>query len=288
MRCPVELDVATPRLYEKPGVLYEQLRYLALNSDKDNNPMAIYEKSVKKREKAFEFLLDLASKNGMRQAKKLQKYYNTLVRLGGYREHFKYYLIVVIDLIRKKVLSIADTLIQAGRLDQPAQVFSLSLKELDKGIENPALDLRELVKKNTRFLNKLKQVRNFPSVIDSRGKILRAPKKEARDGEIIGEPISTGKVRGRVKVLHHYDEKPVLPGEILVTRATDPGWTPLFLNAGGVILEIGGVLQHGALVAREYGKPCIAGIENVTKMFEDGQMIEMDGANGIVRQIDSK
>ncbi|MDH7578083.1 MAG: PEP-utilizing enzyme [Bacillota bacterium] len=79
------------------------------------------------------------------------------------------------------------------------------------------------------------------------------------------------------------DEKPVLPGEILVAKATDPGWTPLFINAAGVILEVGGMLQHGALVAREYGKPCVSGIEDAVSVLQDGQMVEMDGLNGIVR-----
>jgi pyruvate,water dikinase len=92
-------------------------------------------------------------------------------------------------------------------------------------------------------------------------------------------------VRGPVKVLHTADEKPLLPGDIMVTRATDPGWTPLFINASGIILEVGGLLQHGALVAREYGKPCIAGIEDVTSILKDGQEIEMDGASGVVRLV---
>lgn len=99
----------------------------------------------------------------------------------------------------------------------------------------------------------------------------------------MGEPISPGVVRGRVKVLHRPDEKPVAPGEILVARATDPGWTPLFVNAAGIILEVGGTLQHGALVAREYGKPCVVGIEAVTEALKDGQMAELDGTHGIVR-----
>ena len=99
----------------------------------------------------------------------------------------------------------------------------------------------------------------------------------------MGTPISAGIVRGKVKVLDRPDEKPVLPGEILVARATDPGWTPLFLNAGGIILEVGGLLQHGALVAREYCKPCVAGIENVTSILKDGQVVEMDGSNGVIR-----
>jgi pyruvate,water dikinase len=100
---------------------------------------------------------------------------------------------------------------------------------------------------------------------------------------LVGQPISPGIVRGPVKVLHEPDEKPVLPGDILVARATDPGWTPLFLNAGGIILEVGGMLQHGALVAREYGKPCISGLEHATETLLDGQMVEIDGASGVVR-----
>ena len=86
-------------------------------------------------------------------------------------------------------------------------------------------------------------------------------------------------------MLHTPDEKPILPGEILIARATDPGWTPLFLNAGGIVLEIGGLLQHGALVAREYCKPCVAGIENITSLLKDGQVIEMNGTTGIIRII---
>ena len=69
----------------------------------------------------------------------------------------------------------------------------------------------------------------------------------------------------------------------MVARTTDPGWTPLFINAGGIVLEIGGTFQHGALVAREYGKPCIAGIENATSIFKDGLVVEMDGSNGVIR-----
>jgi pyruvate,water dikinase len=147
------------------------------------------------------------------------------------------------------------------------------------------VDLRALAEQNTRFLNRFRRVRSLPRIVDSRGKILRPPTREAGEGELLGEPISTGTVRGRIKVLHRPDEKPVLPGEILVARATDPGWTPLFINASGVILEVGGMLQHGALVAREYGKPCVAGIDDATSIFSDGQVVQVDGASGIIRLI---
>jgi rifampicin phosphotransferase len=126
---------------------------------------------------------------------------------------------------------------------------------------------------------------DFPRIIDSRGKILRARRPAARPGELLGQPISPGVVQGKVKVLRRPGEKPILPGEILVARATDPGWTPLFLNAAGIVLEVGGLLQHGALVAREYGKPCVAGLEEVTEHLQDGQLVEVDGTNGTVRLI---
>jgi len=96
-------------------------------------------------------------------------------------------------------------------------------------------------------------------------------------------PISPGVVQGRVKVLQSANEKKLLPGEILVARATDPGWTPLFINAKGIILEIGGALQHGAVVAREYGIPCVSGLDDATSILKDGQLVEVDGSNGIVR-----
>lgn len=172
-----------------------------------------------------------------------------------------------------------------GRIDHLEQVFDVSMDEIDRALVDPKMDLRSLAIKNTYYLRKFKHVHEFPRIIDSRGKILRPPIKVAGDNEYIGEPISPGSAIGAVKILHSPDEKPVLPGEILVTRATDPGWTPLFLNAAGIILEVGGMLQHGALVAREYGKPCISGLMDATKILKDGQIVELDGASGIVRLI---
>jgi len=201
------------------------------------------------------------------------------------REMPKYCAILLTDAFRRRVLQVAQTLVEAGRLDDVRQVFDLSMADLDRALADPMLDLRALAEKNTRFLRKLDRVREFPRLIDSRGKILRLPPKQVMEGELIGEPISPGIARGPVKVLHAPDEKPLWPGEVLVTQATDPGWTPLFLNAGGVILEVGGLLQHGALVAREYGKPCVAGIENVTGLLQDGQVVELDGTNGMIRLI---
>ena len=90
-------------------------------------------------------------------------------------------------------------------------------------------------------------------------------------------------VTGPVKILRSPHEKTVEKGDVLVAYTTDPGWTPLFVNAAAVVLEVGGILQHGAVVAREYGKPCVAGIDQVMSKLRDGQRVEVDGIEGVVR-----
>jgi rifampicin phosphotransferase len=282
-RAPMEMDPAAPRFHEQPERFFEQLRVMAENTDEESRPQAIYDRAMAEREAAYERLLRVAEGKGKRKAARFARDYATWVDLGGYRETPKYYLSSITDRFRRRVLQAARSLVNAGRLDRAEQVFDLHMDELDRALADPSLDLRALAAENTRFLNRLRRVPNLPRIIDSRGKILRPPRKAVREGELAGEPISTGSVRGKVRVLHRPDEHPVHPGEILVARATDPGWTPLFVNAGGVILEVGGMLQHGALVAREYGKPCVAGIENATSILTDGQMVEVDGAAGIVR-----
>jgi pyruvate,water dikinase len=96
-------------------------------------------------------------------------------------------------------------------------------------------------------------------------------------------PVSPGVVIGPVKVLHSPHEKRVEKGDVLVAYTTDPGWTPLFVNAAAIVLEVGGALQHGAVVAREYGKPCVVGIDQVVARLRDGVLVEVDGALGTVR-----
>ncbi len=282
-RGPMEMDVAAPRFYEQPALFFEQLRALAENRDAEHNPQAIFDRARAQREQAYQNLLRAARKKGKRRAKRFEKYYRILVELGGLRERPKYFVSLLTDMFRRKVLAAAQPLLDAGRLDHPEQVFDLTMDDLERGLDNPSVDLRALAEKNTRFRKRLQRVRELPRIVDSRGKILQPPRKEAGEGELLGEPLSPGIVRGRIKVLHEPDEKLVLPGEILVARTTDPGWTPLFLNAGGIILEIGGLLQHGALVAREYGKPCVSGIEDATETLKDGQVVELDGTNGVVR-----
>jgi pyruvate,water dikinase len=161
----------------------------------------------------------------------------------------------------------------------------LEIEQIEDALKDKNLDLRKLAAENKIIINQLNAVASLPTVIDSRGKIITLPPVEAKEGEIVGTAVSAGVAQGPIKVLHSPDEKPLERGDILVARATDPGWTPLFVNAAAVILEVGGMLQHGALVAREYGLPCVTGVTDATKLWEDGTMVEVDGTSGTIRLI---
>jgi phosphoenolpyruvate synthase/pyruvate phosphate dikinase len=279
-RCPAEIDPATPRPSEQPAMFFEQLKNMSLGMD---GSRSFFDEARAKREAAYQALHEIALKKGKNKARALENYYKTWLTFGGYRETPKHYIIKVVDLFRKQALSVAQTFVAAGRLDQPLQIFDLTIADIDRAQADSTLDLRALAAERSALINKIRKSKLVARIIDSRGKIYYPPRKAAADGEFSGVPISPGMVQGRVRVLHSASEKKLLPGEILVARATDPGWTPLFINARGIILEIGGALQHGAVVAREYGIPCVSGLDDATSKLKDGQLVEVDGSNGIVR-----
>jgi pyruvate,water dikinase len=283
-RCPREIDVATPRPNEHPGLLFEQLRNMSMVSETRKGSKTIFEEARAKRESAYQFLKKIAYEKGPGAGKTFKVSYRVLLALGGYgKENSKHYIVMVMDAFRKKVLRTAQMLAETGRLDYPEQIFDLKIEDIDRGLTDPSFDLPATAKKRTELWKKINQSHHLVRVIDSRGRIFNSAPKKARDGELIGVPISPGIVQGKVRVVHEVNGNKLLPGEILVARATDPGWTPLFINAKGIILEIGGALQHGAIIAREYGIPCVSGLDDATSLLTDGQLVEVDGSNGIVR-----
>ena len=283
MRCPTEIDVATPRPREQPALLFEQLKSMALAMQGRDSSQPFFEAARARREASYQALLALAQKRGRRAARALKGYYRVWLLLGGYRETPKHYVIKVIDLFRGRALAIARTFVAAGRLDTLEQIFDLTITDIDRATADPALDLRALARERTALTHKIRKNKQVVRIIDSRGKIFFPPRRASAAGDLVGVPISPGVVQGRVKVFQHATDKQLLPGEILVARATDPGWTPLFIDARGIILEIGGALQHGAVVAREYGIPCVSGVDDATSRLQDGQLVEVDGSNGVVR-----
>jgi pyruvate,water dikinase len=279
-----ELDVGVRRIEEKVPELFAQIKGMS-GIEESFSPLSIYEESRKLREEIYQ---ELQGKLSGRTKKKLEKNYRILVEMGGKRESLKYWYVRSLSAIRTRLLEEATEMQKAGYLEDVEDVFWLSLPTVTAWRDKSKEELAEERVEHENYYQLLDNVAAFPQLIDSRGRILTLPRQEAKEGEISGQPISPGVVRGRVKVLHTPDEKPLLPGEILVARATDPGWTPLFINASAILLEVGGLLQHGALVAREYGKPCIAGIDQVTERLTDGQLVEVDAAVGIIRLLEEE
>ncbi|MEW6282078.1 MAG: PEP/pyruvate-binding domain-containing protein [Candidatus Eremiobacterota bacterium] len=282
-RGPQELDIRSPRYREDPGMLLEQLVQLRAVPPGPGTPRAVYDGLQEARHEAYQRLGEAIHSRGWLQTQRFESLYQVLERLGGVRESGKFYLIYGLDLLRSRILAEARRLTEAGRLEAPEHAFDLALEDL---FEAENLDLASRRRERLAFQASFERFRELPRVVDSRGRIYAPPPPEAREGEVVGNAVSSGVARGPVKVLNTPTEKPVHAGEILVARATDPGWTPLFVHAAAVVLEVGGILQHGALVAREYGKPCVVGVAGATGLWADGTWVEVDGSTGVIRTLD--
>ncbi|QSH41912.1 PEP/pyruvate-binding domain-containing protein [Lentisphaerota bacterium ZTH] len=283
-RCPDELDPKSPRYRDTPETLVEMI-FSIKSAPETESPLKNFKRLQVKRNKAFQKIFTAARQKSFIKAKILKFLYRYIETFAGYRETHKYYLIYTIDQLRRKVISQAENLYAEGRIDSINQVFDLTLEELQSSLKDSNYDIRARANRNIVFPNKLRTYPKLPTIFDSRGLILRPPVKEMLKGEISGTPVSAGIASGPVKVMHSPTEKPFNKGDILVARATDPAWTTLFVNASAVILEVGGVLQHGALVAREYGLPCITGVANATSLWKDGDSVEVDGSAGRIRNL---
>lgn len=280
-RGPNELDLAAGRYADDPRLVLEQMRqYALLDESTHESPQHAYERRQHERRDTFRALL-VTTRNPLK-ARLVKRLYRVAEAFSGYREIHKYHLVQASYRVRQRALEAGRALAEHGRLDSAEQVFDLTYDDLHATSDKPQPDLRTRAHSNTHYRRQVQHTpgAHFPVVVDSRGHIPRPARTDAGPGVLSGEGVSAGTARGPAKVLSHVGEKPVLPGEVLVARATDPGWTPLFVNAAGIVLEIGGSFQHGALVAREYGKPCLVGIDGATQQISDGQLIELDGTTG--------
>jgi len=277
-RGPHEMDLASPRYADDPSIA---LRQVARQPGFD--PAAAAATARQERAAAFETVLQQL---GPLRRWLVRRAFRWGEAFGGTRDSPKHQYLQFFLALRRSLLREGAQLTDAGRLDHAEQITGLRWDEVLAARGDAMLDLRAAVARNTVFVDKLaKVVRAFPAVIDSRGRILRPPPQEEQPGELRGMPVSPGVVRGRVRVLDRPEDGPLEPGEILVAHTTDPGWTPLFVHAAAVVLEVGGVLQHGAVVAREYGKPCVSGIERAVERLVDGDLVEVDGSEGVVRRV---
>ena len=281
-RGPLEMEFANPKYGDDPRVALAQIAPMAASRD-SFDPRAVQERLVAERQAAF---ADLRAALPRRRRRRLERAYRTIEKHYHAREMIKHHVTQANARLRERVMRIADQLVDAGRLDSRDHVFELTFADLQAALDDAEFDVRSRAATSGAFYRELKrQVRHFPHAIDSRGRIPRPERREDDASTLHGGAVSPGVARGPAKVMNDPFEQSVEPGDVLVAVTTDPGWTPLFVNAAAVVLEIGGELQHGALVAREFGKPCVAGIADVMNRIEDGQTVEVDGAAGTVRII---
>ena len=279
-RGPAEMDLASPRYADDPGLALRQMSFMTVD-DGGYDPEAAHKRQVEERRRAY---AELMSRSGWLRRALLHRIHRIIELFAGSRDMPKHHNLLLHYAVRRRALIEGRRLATEGRLDAAEDVFDLTFRDLESAALDPSLDLRAVREERTRFLKILAaQVTEFPPVIDSRGRILRPRPREERPGELSGMAVSPGVVTGPVKLLHSPNEKPVNKGDVLVVHTADPGWTPLFVNAAAVVLEVGGVLQHGAVIAREYGKPCVVGIDGIMTKLRDGQTVEVDGTAGVIR-----
>jgi pyruvate,water dikinase len=282
-RGPMEMDLAHPRYADAPLIALRQIAAMPVD-DPHFDPAAAAHRQIERRREAAMLVIQRA---GPIRRWILRRLNQVIEQFAGLRDTPKLHFLMLLQGLRRRIVLEGDKLHRAGRLDSPAQVFDLQFDELLAAADDPALDLRAVRAGRRPYYDTLtSQVSNFPPMIDSRGRIPRPTPRPCREGEFAGLGLAPGVVSGPARTLRSPHET-LARGEVLIAYTTDPGWTPIFANAAAVVLEIGGALQHGAVVARELGLPCVAGIDGITKAIKDGQLIEVDGSAGLVRLLPS-
>jgi pyruvate,water dikinase len=283
-RGPMEMDVAHPRYADAPAIALGQIAAMPVD-DSDHDPAAAALRQIERRRAA---VVTVIARAGPIRRRLLQRLHQIIELYAGMRDTPKQHLLMILHGVRRRLLLEGEALHRQGRIDAPEQVFEFEIDELVAAAADGSFDLRgRRLQRRDDADRQARRMINFPPLIDSRGRIPRAPQGPRRDGEYIGVGLSPGVVSGRARTLRSPHDGPLVRGEILIAYTTDPGWTPIFANAAAVVLEIGGALQHGAVVAREFGLPCVAGIVGISTAIKDGQLLEVDGATGTVRLLAS-
>ncbi|HBX23320.1 MAG TPA: phosphoenolpyruvate synthase [Desulfotomaculum sp.] len=219
-----------------------------------------------------------------RLMRRLLKVHRSLI---GIREHPKYFIVQNLDLIKQVIMQEAAKLVTAGILKHPEEVFWFSLQEIKAIIETQQADHYVIARRKEKFQHDAKLAP--PRAITSEGEIITAkPGANVPPGALAGSPVSAGIAEGRARVIVKLEEAKMEKGDILVAPYTDPAWTPLFPLAAGLVTEVGGLMTHGAVVAREYGIPAVVAVENATKILKDGQYIRVDGTKGFVEVLEEQ
>jgi len=283
MRCSGEIDITKTRFSEKPTILIPMI----LSNIKNFEPNASHRKFEQGRQEALKKEQELLEKlkqlpDGEQKAKETKLRIDLIRNFIGYREYPKYGMINRYFLYKQAILKEAQELLQAKVIHENDDIYYLTFEELREVVRTKKVDYEIISKRKEE--HKLFEKLTPPRVITSDGEIITGKYKRENlpVGSFVGLPVSSGVIEGRARVILNMDDAVLEEGDILVTSFTDPSWTPLFVSIKGLVTEVGGLMTHGAVIAREYGLPAVVGVENATKLIKDGQQIRVNGTEGYV------
>ncbi|MFB9844508.1 phosphoenolpyruvate synthase [Mucilaginibacter ginsenosidivorans] len=283
MRCAGEIDITKTRWSEKPSTLIPIILGHIKNFEPDAGKRK-FEQGLQGYWKKEQELLDRLKQlpNGEQKAKEIKRMIDLIRNFSGYREYPKYGIVNRYFIYKQALLKEAERLVKAGFLQEKEDIYYLSFDELREAICTDKVDYQVIDKRKGEY--KLYEKLTPPRVMTSDGEIITGRYKQENlpTEAIAGLAVSSGIIEGRARVILNMEDADLKDGDILVTTFTDPSWTPLFVSIKGLVTEVGGLMTHGAVIAREYGLPAVVGVEHATKLIKDGQRIRVNGTHGYI------
>lgn len=281
-RCMSEAEWLYPRWIEAPEQVIETIAGY-LRAAEEFDPQAAERKQREQWQKA---MAQVRQELNPLQMAFFKWNVGRLRRYMRLRDNGQHYLVKLLLPMRHIYATLARRWAERGWLEDADDFFFLVLPEVEALLEagdpqEVGLDLPAIVDRRRRAYDYWFS-QPLPEVLDAAGQPL-VSEEATRGSALSGVPASAGRVQGVARIVQAPgDAGRLQPGEILVTRATDPGWTPVFSLIGGLVLEMGGQLSHGAIVAREYGLPAVVNVSGAMQQIADGQVITVDGSMGTV------
>ena len=286
MRGTAEIDLGKPRWRDDPTPVLQMLwGYLQLE-DPHLAPDVLFQHRIEQAERLAREYVARARKLrfGWLRARLLGGLIRRMRILGGLREAPLFYIARVYGIYRAALLGYAQELVTQGELERADDIFFVPLETLKRFAGGEKVDLKTIVAVNRADYERERGRKQMPRILLSTGEAFYEGVSDATasENDLVGEAVSPGLIEGRVQVIFDPHQAHLEPGAILVCPSTDPGWTPLFLTAGGLVMEIGGLMTHGSIVAREYGLPAVVGVHQATTRLQTGQRVRVDGHHGRV------
>ena len=283
MRCVGEIDITKPRWSERPSTLVPMILGNIRNFEPGAGERLFEQGRQKAGEKEQELLTRLrALPEGEQKAEEAKRMIDRIRTFIGYREYPKFHIVSRYFVYKQALLKDAERLVRAHVLRDREDIFYLTFAELHDVVRTNQVDDQLIRQRKDAFRSY--QALTPPRVLTSDGEAIAGTyrRPDVPAGALTGLAVSAGTVEGRARVILDMADADFEAGDILVTAYTDPSWTPAFVAIKGLVTEVGGLMTHGAVIAREYGLPAVVGVEHATRLIRDGQPIRVHGTDGYI------